>query len=135
MRLNDVALVRSQVVAILTLTCEYVEVVEPEIVHHLLQLAVAVYGARNFGHPQFSHDALRPFAVVSNGTRHIVWIAPAKRVACASAVGRELAARLIHLHGRRSIVHFLFCWSAVGILLRRLTIAASRCLPHVPGNR
>ena len=92
--------------------------VEPEIVHHLLQLPVAVDGARDFGHGQFFHDALRALAVVGDGARHRVGI-DAKRAALRRSrrggVCRRLASwakehRLWPLHFRAEI--------GLGLLLR-----------------
>src|SRR5207248_9768759 len=56
-RLDDVTLVRSEVVTVFAFAGEHVEVVEPEIVHHLLELALAVNRARHFGHGEFRDDA------------------------------------------------------------------------------
>ena len=60
--------------------------VEPEIVHDLLELAIAVDGARDFGHREFFDDALRFPAVVGDGARDGVGI-DAEGAALASAAG------------------------------------------------
>ena len=72
MRLDHIALVRSHEPFHVAFPGEDVEMIEPEIVHDLLQLAVAIYGARDFGHREFFDDALRLAAVVCNGTRYRV---------------------------------------------------------------
>src|SRR5580692_12178785 len=46
MRANDIAFVACKQVVLGALADEYVEVVEPEIGHHFLQLAIAVYGTQ-----------------------------------------------------------------------------------------
>ncbi len=98
MRLNHVAFIGSKVVAVFPFSREHVEVVKPEIVHHLLELPLAVDRARHLGHAQLSHNALRLFAVVGNGARNIVRVAAAQDIAPARAI-------------RRRVRHLLFHWS------------------------
>ncbi len=72
--------------------------VEPEIVHDLLELAFAVDRARDFGHRELFDDALRLAAVVSDGARDGVWI-NAQRTAFASAACAgcyRICFRLLH---------------------------------------
>ena len=57
-RTNHVALVAGDQVAVGAFADEHVEVVEPEIGHHFLQLAVAVDGAQQFAFDQFFGDHL-----------------------------------------------------------------------------
>ncbi len=57
---DDVALVRPDVPAALALGREDVEVIEPEIGHHLLELSLAHHGAHGLGRLQLGHDADRP---------------------------------------------------------------------------
>ncbi len=100
-RLDDVAFIRRKVVAVFAFGRENVEVVEPEIVHHLLELPLAVNRARHLGHTQFRHHALRPFAVVGNRARNVVGIATTQNVAPAGAICRRLQRRLLFHRSRR----------------------------------
>src|SRR5207302_1813091 len=113
-RLNHVALVGRQIPFHFALRGVHVEVVEPEIVHHLLQLALAVNRARHFRHRQFFHNALRPFAVIRNRARHRVRI-HAQSVS-AGATRRRVSRFL--LHRRRNIFHGLAVARGIGVLLR-----------------
>ena len=58
-RANGVALVGSQQPAVLSLSGENIEVVEPEIGHLFVKLAFAVNGAIDLGHGELGDDALR----------------------------------------------------------------------------
>ena len=72
--LNDVALVRREIPFHFALPGENIEVVEPEIVHHLLQLPFAINRAKHLGHGKLFHDSLRALAVVGDRSRNCVWI-------------------------------------------------------------
>src|SRR5947208_2694599 len=122
-RLDDVALVRSEVVAVLAFSRKHVEVVEPEIVHHLLKLSLAVNRARHLGHGEFRSDARRPLAVVRNCARHAVRVASAKRFTATRS-----SRRLVQLHGwffHRSR-RVLRCGLRNGLAARRGTLRVLR---------
>src|SRR5207245_5676650 len=132
-RLNCVAFIGSEVVAVLALVRENVEVVKPEIVHHLLELPLTVNRTRNLGHAQLSHHALRSLAVVGNRARNIVGIAASQSIPPAHAFRGRIPFGLLLLHGRGSVAHVrlrvrssLLCRlrvaSALGLSLRFLRI-------------
>ena len=88
-RLDDVAFVRGHEPFHVAFAGENVEMVEPEIVHDLLQLAIAVDGARDLGHRELFDDALRLAAVVGNGARDGVGIDGQRSRACLRRRRRE----------------------------------------------
>ena len=136
MRLDDVAFIRSDVVAVLAFAREHVEVVKPEIIHHLLKLPLAVNSTRYLGHAQFGHHALWPLAVVGNRAWNIVGVGATQNVALAHTFRRRIPFGLLLLHERGRIAHFLLC--VRGVLLNRLSVASAgdwslRSL-HIPSN-
>ena len=129
MRLDDVSFVRRKVVAVFAFGRENVEVVKPEIVHHLLELPLAVNRPRHLGHAQFRHHALRPFAVLANRARNVVGVATTQNVAPAGSIRRRLQRRLLFHRSRR-----------VGIVwpgLRRGNWSGGRsfCIGRLPWRR
>ena len=73
-RLDDVAFVGRHEPFHVALAGEHVEMVEPEIVHNLLELAFAVDREGDLGHREFFSDALRFVTVVGDGARDGVGI-------------------------------------------------------------
>ena len=73
-RLDDVSFVGSEIPLHFAFVGINIEMVEPEIIHDLLQLALAVDGAGYFSHGQFFDNALGPLAVVGDGARYGIGI-------------------------------------------------------------
>ena len=135
-RLDDVTFVRSEVVAVFSLAGKNVEVVKPKVVHDLLELPLAVDRAANLGHGELGHNALRPLAIVGNGTRHVVGVASAEHVALPCPVRCNIPRRRLLLHRRRRVAHLLFCLRIIPRLLWRTCFGSGSGLPlsrlHVP---
>ena len=95
MRLNHIAFVRCQVIAVFAFARKHIEMVEPEIVHDLLQLSLAVDGASHFGHRQLFDNTGGPLAVVGDGPGHGVGInAQCAALSCTGSGG--VAGGLLH---------------------------------------
>src|SRR5215469_16830592 len=80
--------------------------IEPEVIHNLLELALAVDCASNLRHRQFFDYALRPLAVVGDSARHSVGIA-SQQIALSPSTGsrevrswRSIRPGRCHFHGR-----------------------------------
>src|SRR5262249_41593619 len=80
-----------------------IEMVEPKVVHDLLQLPVAVDGTGHLGHSKFFNDSRRTLAVVSDGAWDCVGI-NAQSTALSGALRGDVAGWL--LHGRRRVGTF-----------------------------
>ena len=103
-RLNHIALVRGQQPLIVALACKHIEMVEPEIVHDLLQLPLAVDRSRHLRHREFFHHALWPSAVVRDSARHHIGI-DAQQITLPARAPRSNVRlhRRVLLHRRRGI--------------------------------
>src|ERR1051326_7861689 len=99
-RLDDVALVRGEEPAIFALTGKDVEMVEPEIVHDLLKLGLAIGRASHFCHGELFDNPLWTPGVVRDGAGNGVGIRASESVAIAGAPSSTVTCFRRLLHGR-----------------------------------
>ena len=78
MRANNIALVVGEIVSLdRVLVKKYVEVIEPEVCHHFLKLALAEYAAQNFGLLQLILDDAK--SATPAASHHVEYLAFAWR--------------------------------------------------------